>query len=218
MKTAWDGLRFGMLLQLAVGPVCLFVFNEANTRGAASAGPGVLAVVLVDALYVLLAISGVAAILQSRRVQGFIGYFGFLILALFGLDMICGSFGTRLLPSISPASGGHESFVRGIIITGSNPLTILFWAGVFSLKLSDEGFHKREMLLFGLGAVLATLLFLSAVAVTGAFIGGLLPGSIINIMDAFIGVAFIIFAMRMLIKNRKGQKRVAEESAGERGP
>lgn len=204
MKTVRDGLRFGMLLQLAIGPVCLFIFNEANTHGLASAVLGVLSVVLVDSLYVLLAISGVAAILSGEKIQKYLRYFGFIVLVLFGLDMICGSFGIKVFPSMQLASRDHESFIRGIVLTGANPLTILFWAGVFSLKLSDQCFHKRDMFLFGSGAVLATLLFLSAVAVMGAFIADLLPGSIINIMNGLIGVAFIIFAVRMLLKNGKG--------------
>ena len=32
-KLYWDGLKFGMLLQLAVGPMCLMVFNTAKNAG-----------------------------------------------------------------------------------------------------------------------------------------------------------------------------------------
>lgn len=206
MKTVWDGLKFGMLLQLAVGPVCLFIFNEANTHGIASAVLGVLAVVMIDSLYVLLAISGIAALLSSEKIQKYLRYFGFIILLLFGLDMICGSFGIKVFPSMQLAFGDHESFIRGIIITGANPLTILFWAGVFSLKLSDQGFHKRDMFLFGSGAVLATLLFLSAVAMMGIFLSELLSKNMIGLLNVFIGAAFIAFAARILLKNGKAAK------------
>ena len=33
MKRYFEGLRFGMLLQLAIGPMCLMVFNTAKNQG-----------------------------------------------------------------------------------------------------------------------------------------------------------------------------------------
>ena len=53
----WQGLRFGMLLQLAVGPVCLMVLNAAGTLGFLPTMPLVASFTLVDAFYILLASS-----------------------------------------------------------------------------------------------------------------------------------------------------------------
>jgi len=47
------GFRFGMILQIAVGPLCLFIFQTAVTSGFFTAMIGVMGVALVDALYIL---------------------------------------------------------------------------------------------------------------------------------------------------------------------
>ena len=45
------GLRLGIILQLSIGPVCLFILQTAIARGITEALKAVLAVVLVDAFY-----------------------------------------------------------------------------------------------------------------------------------------------------------------------
>ena len=49
MDLYWRGLRFGMLLQLAIGPMCLMVFGAARDNGLAAALTLVSALALVDA-------------------------------------------------------------------------------------------------------------------------------------------------------------------------
>lgn len=68
LKLYLDGLKFGMLLQLAVGPMCLLVFNTAKNAGFWVALSLVLAITLVDAFYIILAamLSANAALPRSR--------------------------------------------------------------------------------------------------------------------------------------------------------
>jgi lysine exporter protein (LYSE/YGGA) len=53
-----------MLLQLAVGPMCLMVFNTAKNVDFLVALTLVLAIALVDAFYIILASLGVSKIFQ----------------------------------------------------------------------------------------------------------------------------------------------------------
>jgi len=54
-------------------------------------------------------------------------------------------------------------------------MTIIFWAGVFSAKIMQEKWKQREVYFFGFGAVLATLSFLSFIALIGTFSMTFLP-------------------------------------------
>ena len=65
MKNYLDGLKFGMILQLAVGPMCLMVFNTAKNVGFIVAITLVLAIALVDAFYIILASLGVSKHVNS---------------------------------------------------------------------------------------------------------------------------------------------------------
>lgn len=63
------GFRFGMILQLAVGPVCLFIFQTAVSSGALIAFLGVAGVSVVDAAFIIAAIFGLGAILNKKNEQ-----------------------------------------------------------------------------------------------------------------------------------------------------
>lgn len=58
------GLRLAIILQLSIGPVCLFILQTAIARGITEALKAVLAVVLVDAFYILLALYGLGTCLK----------------------------------------------------------------------------------------------------------------------------------------------------------
>ncbi len=59
------GLRLGIILQLSIGPVCLFILQTAIARGINEALKAVLAVVLVVAFYILLALYGLGTCLKN---------------------------------------------------------------------------------------------------------------------------------------------------------
>lgn len=59
------GFCFGMLLQLAIGPVCLFVFGTAVEEGFAPAVAAVLGTALTDGGEIVLAILGVRTVLEK---------------------------------------------------------------------------------------------------------------------------------------------------------
>lgn len=61
------GLKFGMLLQLAIGPMCLLVFHTAQENGFTLGFILVLAIALVDAFYIALACFGIGRILTKKR-------------------------------------------------------------------------------------------------------------------------------------------------------
>ncbi len=196
------GFRFGMLLQLAVGPVCIFIFQAASLRGFLPAETGVAGVALIDGLYILAALLGVAAIIDKREVKFALKMFGGAILVIFGLSTVLSLFGINLLPvlSLQESSGSGGTFLRAVIITASSPLTIIFWAGVFSGKIAEESMNRKEIYCFGIGALLSTVFFLTLVAFVGSITKTFLPPIAIQAMNFAVGCLLIFFGIRMLLK------------------
>ena len=201
------GFRFGMILQFAVGPVCLFIFQTAVSSGVSIALLGVLGVSLVDAFFILAAIMGLGALLnKNEQAKTLIRTLGASILILFGLSTLLGVFGVSILPSLN-LSGGQtvdNVFVKTMLLTLSNPLTILFWAGVFSSRVAEENMKRQNMYLFGAGAVLSTLLFLSAVALVGSFVNVFLSAFTLSLLNGAVGLVLIGFGSKTLYKIRLG--------------
>ncbi len=200
----WKGFRFGMLLQIAIGPVCLFIFQTAAKRGFAAAELGVLGVSLIDAFYILLAMLGIGALLKSEKAQRLFGMLGALVLMLFGTSSILGAFSLSILPSFHFQIQDANPFAAALLLTLSNPLSILFWAGVFTAKLSTDGLSKGQAYWFGAGAVLSTIFFLTLTSLFGSVAGNFLGNAAFKILNVAVGAALIFFGVRTLLKtNRK---------------
>lgn len=201
----FKGFRFGMLLQLAVGPMCLMVFNTSASEGILPGLILVASITLVDGLYIALSGLGVAAILKKEKIKLAIKIFGCIILVWFGISTIAGAFGKTLLPAIEmfESDGVQNIFLKGLLLTASNPLTIIFWSGVFSTQVVQNQLKQQQLFLFGLGCILSTLGFLSLVAILGSSISGFLPESVIAGMNVVVGGLLILFGIRLIAKKEK---------------
>lgn len=205
LKMIFKGFKFGMLLQFAVGPVCIFIFQMASLRGFYIAETGVLGVALIDGIFIGAAIIGIASLINKRNVQSSFKVLGAVILFLFGLSTILSQFDINFLPSLSiqNVSNSRSVFLSAIILTASNPLTIIFWQGVFFSKILEEKMKRKDMCQFGVGSVLSTLFFLTFIALVGSFAKAFLPAYVIQILNIIVGSLLIYFSIKMIIKKRK---------------
>lgn len=201
LRLVLQGLRFGMLLQLAVGPVCLFVLGSSFTDGFRQALSAVAAVALVDTAFIALSALGAAALLAKPFARRAARAVGGLVLCLFGADTLLGALGITLLPGIRlfAPTQGRGLFAQALLLTASNPLTILFWGGALAAKVAENHWRTGQLLCFALGCVLATALFLSAVAALGGALAGKLPFIAVRVLNAAVGGALIAFGLRLLL-------------------
>lgn len=193
-KIIWNGFRFGTLLQIAIGPICLFIFQTAASSGLGSAEAAVLGVTLADIIYVLAAIWGVGTLIEkNERSKKYLKYFGALVLIIFGAAIISSAFGISMIPSLDLMHGSRtgSAFINALFLTLSSPLTIVFWAGVFSAKISENKAGRKEIYLFGAGAVISTLFFMSLTAIAGKFTGIFMSETAIMALNIIVGAVLV---------------------------
>ncbi len=205
MKVLGNGVRFGILLQLAIGPMCLMTFNTAMTQGFARGMVVVAGIATVDILYMALAGLGVARIMQSDRVQKGIRLFGCIVLVLFGLNILAGALGYSLLPGISlfSASQGSSLYLRCVFLTASNPLTIIFFSGIIAAQVAENHYNARQLLVFGAGVMLSTGVFLTGVSALGTVLSGFMPEAAVRVLNAGVGIFLIYFGLKLYFKKSK---------------
>jgi len=200
MKMILNGFRFGLLLQIAIGPIFVFVLKTATQSGILAAEAAVLAATLVDAIFVSLAILGVGKLFDKPRIKNVIKYFGALVLIYFGIGIILGSSDIHIIPGLSgllSSANITNSFFFSFILTASSPLTILFWTGLFATKLASEGYSKTDMKYYGIGAVLTTFIFLGTVAIIAGLLEPLMSQELVNALNILVGIVLIGFAVKM---------------------
>jgi threonine/homoserine/homoserine lactone efflux protein len=193
-----QGLGFGLILQVSVGPVCIAVLHKGLTQGLGHALAMVWGVALVDALYILLSIIGVSALLQLGPARMVVGIAGALLLVYFGLRYLRAPASTMRLEHCSESP--FRSFGFGVGLTLTNPLTILFWAGVLGAMLSSHTFDQSGgVFFFAAGCVAATLLFLSGVALAGHFLERMLNERLALWLNRAVGLFLIGFAIKLSV-------------------
>lgn len=199
------GLKFGMLLQLSIGPMCLMVFQTSSTNGFLNSLNLVLAIALIDAFYIGLSGVGIATVLRRKEIQTAMKLFGCLVLILFGLNTLSGSFDISFLPKAAwlPGISNSNLFLQGLLLTASNPLTILFWSGMFTTQVLENHWNKEQLCEFAVGCIMSTLIFLTFIALMGSIAGSFLPHLIIQILNGSVGVFLIFFGVKMLLKRNK---------------
>jgi threonine/homoserine/homoserine lactone efflux protein len=193
-----QGLGLGLILQISVGPVCIAVLHTGLSRGFGHAWAVAWGAALVDAAYILLSVLGVSALLQIEAARRVIGLLGALLLAYFGLRYL------RAPPGLDhrPEQQGSwwKSFRFGVALTLTNPLTILFWTGVLGAAMSARSFtHAHGVFYFAAGCVTATLLFLTAVAITGHFLERLLNEKLALWLNRAVGLFLLGFALKLVL-------------------
>jgi threonine/homoserine/homoserine lactone efflux protein len=204
----FKGLRFGMLLQLAVGPVCFLTFRASAGYGVWAGLQVALAATLVDAAFVALSGAGVAAFMDRTKVKAAVRWIGCLVLALFGVNIILGALDIPFLPEVALfAASGGSFFAQGFVLTAANPLTIIFWSGMFTAQTMKYQWNRRQLFFFAAGCVLSTILSLTAVAALGGVLGGFLPQIVIRIMNAAVGLVLIGYGIKLLLQRDSRKAR-----------
>lgn len=192
----WQGLGFGLVLQVSVGPVCIAVLHKGLTQGFRHAFSMVWGVALADAFYILLSLVGISAILQVGPARKAVGLAGALLLLCFGLRYLRAPAQTVQVERQDESP--FKSFAYGVGLTLTNPLTILFWAGVLGAMMSTRGKGGDEGLtFFALGCVVATILFLTAVALVGHSLEHVLSDRLSVWLNRVVGVFLIGFAIKL---------------------
>jgi threonine/homoserine/homoserine lactone efflux protein len=195
-----QGLGFGLILQISVGPVCIAVLHRGLSRGFRHAWAMSWGAALVDTLYITLSVLGVSALMQFEPARLAVGIAGALLLVVFGLRYLRAPAEAGAARAAGDGGSVLGSFSFGVGLTLTNPLTILFWAGVLGATMSTRTFAGQNgVVLFAAGCIAATLLFLTAVSLAGHALERVLTPRLSLWLNRAVGLFLIGFALKLAV-------------------
>jgi len=201
MKIFRNGLATGLVLQLAIGPVFFFIINLTLQRSIFDGLIGALAVTIVDYFYITLAILGIGKLLENKKIKKVFGIISSIVLIIFGIIIIKGIMGGDISTTINTNSTNLlSSFVSVFFLTISSPMTIVFFTSIFTAKALEYNYTKKELLVFGFGTGLATLLFMGTSVILFSLIKGGVPVLLIEILNIAVGCLLIGYGGIRLLK------------------
>lgn len=204
MKEFKKGFYTGLTLQLAIGPVFFFIINLTLQKTILDGFAGVLAVTVVDYFFITISILGVGTLLKEVKFKRVFGFVSSVVLILFGSLILKGIlFSTVTVSKISSGVDILTSFVSVLLITISSPMTIIFFTSLFTAKVVEYNYTKKELFSFGFGTGFATFIFMGLSVIIFSYLGSFVPLIIIQILNCVVGMLLIGYGIQRLVINIK---------------
>jgi arginine exporter protein ArgO len=206
-KILVDGLNTGLCLQLAIGPVFMYVVNLALQRTIYDGFAAVLAVTLVDYFYSTLSVISIGKLLEKKNTRNISGIISSIVLIIFGVIMIRSVLSKGLTAVIHIKSVNvFSSFFSVLILTISNPLTIAFFTGLFTSKTIEHNYTKKELYLFGFSTGSATFLFMGLSVILISLLKETVPVIMIRSLNLIVGFVITGYGIIRIVKILKKQR------------
>lgn len=203
MKIFKNGLITGLFIQLAIGPVFFFTVNLALQKTILDGLIAVIAVTIVDYLYITLAIFGIGKLLEQNKIKKIFGIISSIILIIFGIIIIQSITNESISPTANNSTNLLTSFTTTFFLAISNPMIILWNTSVLTAKSIEYNYSKRELLIFGLSIGLATPIIFGTSVILLYLLKATIPILLIQTLNFIVGSLLIGYGSLRLIKITK---------------
>jgi len=212
MDIVGNGLLFGLILSMFIGPVFFALIQTSIEKGFASGVGMALGVSLSDTIYIFLTYLGISKLIHSDSFQVILGIAGGILLLSFGIYSIVRPVLARKMDREKETKKGwFQQILKGFILNGINPSVLFFWLGIISLASTKYKYGNQEMILFFI-AILCTVLVID---IAKSYLANQLRSFItvrfIRIMNRVVGIALIVFALKLFLGVFASQTASAHE-------
>lgn len=199
MHPYFTGLIFGLLFIFSLGPGFFALIQTSVQKGFTRAVLLAVGISLSDVLYVILALMGVASLLQQPEIRLWLGIVGTIVLIVYGV------YSWFKKPKLyQDEIEGKKDFstlkylFKGFILNGFNPFIVVFWVSIIGVVATKYDYPMESQISFFAG-VLTTILTTDIIK---AFVAHRLRSVItpkkILILNRSVGIILILFGFRMI--------------------
>ncbi|EDO9027818.1 LysE family translocator [Campylobacter coli] len=189
-----SGVFLGFGVSVPFGPVNILILTYALKAFKNSIAVG-LGAFSIDMLYLFLLQFGLLNFLDNVIFMRFLAIFGFCFLTYMAYLMLRKKKESLNLEHKEFKESLLKSYVKGIILNGSNPYVIGFWLSATGIVLSNQ--HAYSTIL---GLVVAILFWIGALAFVVAKYSYLFSAKVIRIINIVSALIIEYFALSLLYK------------------
>lgn len=194
-----NGLLFGLLLALLIGPVFFALIQTSIEKGFSAGASMAVGIALSDAFYVVVASAGVAALAESQEFQLWLGVIGGSIMLVFGLVSLFKKVERQEVPSgeVADRSSLAKQFVKGFMLNGINPFVLLFWIGIASMVALNYQYSLPQEVAFFAAIVLTVFLLDLVKSYVAHKLKKVLSRRFMVWMNRMVGLVLVLFSFRL---------------------
>lgn len=190
-------ILLGLSLAAPIGPVNAAQLEKGIKHGFLHAWLVGLGAMVADGVFMLLIYFGLAHFLETPFAKTFLWLFGGFILIYTGVESFKKNNSLALSSEKRSASSHAKSFSSGFLMTFSNPVSILFWLGIYGSILAStaQRYGTLELLLYSSGIFIGILIWDVAMASVSSIFQKFLNEGVLVLISRAAGVCLLGFGL-----------------------
>jgi L-lysine exporter family protein LysE/ArgO len=188
------GILLGLGAAVPIGPINLEIIRRNLSYGALTGLVFGFGACFADLIYLVLLSYGWLSIFAKPEILTITGSIGALILIYFAYGAFTAKVVHRPHLELHFRPTLHKDFFSGLLLTLSNPITILFWASISSQVVSLTINKTHATLYGGLGVLIGTFSWVIALNTFIYFTQHKISDRVILILNKIGGVLLLGFA------------------------
>lgn len=196
MSAFFSYVFLGLSLAAPIGPVNAAQMNKGIKSGFFHAWLLGLGAVTADIIYMVAVYMGVVHFLEMPFMKSFLWLFGCFVLIYTGIESMANA-GKLVLEKERGGDSKFKSFLSGFLLSITNPLTILFWLGIYGsiLAKTAASFGTSELVFYSFSVILGVLIWDITMASIASGFRKFLTTKILTIISIFSGLSLIGFGL-----------------------
>ncbi|SOC39842.1 LysE family transporter [Ureibacillus acetophenoni] len=196
MTTFLGYIFLGISLAAPIGPINAAQLTKGIYGGFFHAWVLGLGAMLADAFYMLIVYLGVSQFLETAFMQTLLWSFGCFVLIYTGVDSIMSAKKEVELKYIKGRTL-KKSFLYGFLLSLTNPLSILFWLGIFGSVLVEtvSTYDMNHVILYSLAIFVGLFIWDVTMAFVASSFRRLLKTKVLGLISIISGLSLIGFGL-----------------------
>ncbi|MFA9557045.1 LysE family transporter [Evansella sp. AB-rgal1] len=205
MSVFFTYIFLGLSLAAPIGPVNAAQIDRGIKNGFLHAWLVGLGATVADAIYMFLVFVGVYHLIEIPFIQSFLWLFGFFVLVYTGIESLSGASNISMDETRSKEESHLKSFLAGFFMSLFNPITILFWLGIFGSILAKTvtSFGTTEVILYVTAIFIGITVWDITMASLASTMRKFLTTKLLKIISFLSGLSLIGFGVYFGIQAAK---------------
>ncbi|MDW7615555.1 LysE family transporter [Peribacillus simplex] len=204
MGAFFSYVLLGLSLAAPIGPINAAQLDKGIKKGFWHAWIFGWGAILADVVFIALVFFGVVHFLDNFFMKTFLWLFGFFVLTYTGIESLLSA--GKIEVNVRKAKDSlFSSFLSGFIMSLSNPLSILFWLGIYGSILANSAskYDMNHLLLYSSGILIGLLAWDFTMAIIASTFRRFLSKSILMSISIISGISLIGIGIYFAIQAAK---------------
>ncbi|WP_420387786.1 LysE family translocator [Roseivirga sp.] len=198
MDIVINGVLYGLLLCVLIGPVFFALIQNSIEKGFWSGFFMAIGIALSDSFYIVVTYLGISQLVENPSFNMWLGGVGGVIMLGFGF--------VYLLKPV-PAKGirqrhqeetkWFQQIVKGFLLNGINPFVLFFWLGIISKVTLTYKYSNNEAISFFIVLIATVLLSDILKSYFATKLSQIVTPRFMKIMNRVVGIALIAFSIKL---------------------